>query len=133
MATPKFEYPATGAGATTTLEFTRGGFLRDVRVATANIAVEESETGDIQTKVLGDEKWEQTFTVQVPIADQGGDTADITKLANFVTDDIEWSSNGFYFTDTDGNEYFVKLLNQDLSYKPYVNYREYVLHLREVS
>ena len=131
MATPTFKYPDTSA-PTSTLEFTRGGFLQDTRVPTANCIVDESEDGDPQQMDLGDDKFNQTFTVQVPIATQAGNTADITKLDTFIRTTVNWAANPFYFTNADGTSYQVKCMNTALDYKPYPNYREYVLHLREV-
>ncbi len=132
MATPTWKYP-TVAAATSTLEFSRGGFLSDVRVPIANQISDETETGEIMAVSLGDDKYEQTFTCQVPKATQAGNEADTAKLLTFVSTTIGWSLRPFYYTNSDGTSYQVKLLNTDL--KPsnvYVNYYEYVFTLREV-
>ena len=132
MATPTWKYP-TVAGATATLSFSRGGFLKDVRVPIANQITDETEAGEIMSASLGDDKYEQTFTVQVPKATQTPPEADITTLLAFVSTTIGWAARPFWFTNSDSVSYLVKLLNTDL--KPsnvYVNYLEYVFTLREV-
>ncbi len=132
MATPTFKYPNTTA-PTVTLEFARGGFFNDTRDPIANQATDETESKEIMAVSLGADVYEQTFTVQVPKATQAGNAVDVAKLLSFVSTTIGWSLRTFFFTNSDGTSYEVKLLNADL--KPsnvYVNYYEYVLKLREV-
>lgn len=132
MATPTFKYPDTSA-PTTTLEFLRGGFNGDGRSPIGNVVTDESESGEIMQASLGDEKYEHTFTFQIPTATQAGNTADLAKLHTFVITTIAWAARSFYFTDGAGTSYQVKLLNTDLEpSKRFVSYNQYTFRFREV-
>lgn len=132
MAAPTWKYPDT-TSPTTTLEFPRGHFFDDDRYPSANQDIEETETREIMTTSHGDDIYEQTFTCQVPTATQSGDTVDVDKLTTFVTTTIGWALRAFYYTDSSGTSYRVKLLTNNLKpSKKYVNYNEYTFTLREV-
>lgn len=132
MATPTWKYPDTSA-PTSTLEFPRGGFLSDGRSPIGNVVTDESESGEPMQASLGSDKYEHTFTVQVPTTTQAGNTADVTKLHTFIQTTVGWMARTFYYTDSNSNSYAVKLMNTDLEpTRRLATHNQYVFRLREV-
>lgn len=132
MATPKWEYPATGA-VTSTLAFPRGGFINDGRSIVANVVKDESFAGEILQASVGADKGEHKFTCQVPTADPAnGNDVWVDDLLTFCSETIGWAARSFIFTDTFGDSFTVKLITAGLiPTKRHVNYNEYMFEFRE--
>lgn len=128
-----FKYPDT-TSPTSTLEFSRGEFTGDVPYYVGNQESDESEYGEILTKSYGNNYRVFPLTVQVPIATQSGNLVDKTKLETFINTTVNFTKRPFYYTDSNGTSYKVKLVDKSLKCdRDYVSYRQYKLTLREVE
>jgi hypothetical protein len=134
MADPTFKYPNTTA-PTTTIEFARGGFVDDVPDVNSLQDSDESDYGEILTRSRGTGYYETyPFTFIVPIADQGGNTADVLKITTFVKTTVAFSARPFYYTPRDSSTPIkVKIINNSIWKTNYPTYREGYLLLRKVD
>jgi len=133
MANPKWRYP-TVAAATSTLEFTYGDFMSDGESVIGNVLTDETQSGEIMQTSLGDDKTEHTFTCLVPTTDPAsGDLVYVGSLKTFISTTIGWAARTFYYTDSFGVSYAVKLLSTSVTpSKRHVNYNRYTFKFREV-
>ena len=134
MANPKFEYP-DATSPTTTIEFPRAEFQGDVAYPEPNQSSDTSQYGEIFTRTSGPTLDRVPLTAQVAIADQTGNTVDVTKLETFIKTTINFSSNPFYYTDSKSVVRKVKLINKDAlsPTNDYPSYRQYKFDMKEVE
>jgi hypothetical protein len=136
MADPKFEYPDTTT-PTTTIEFPRGGFRGDIPTGERefNQTKDSSQAGEIMTMSHGTNYRRFILNSDVAIADQGGNTADISGIDTFINTTINGTLNPFYYTPRDGATAFkVKLMNPNKIFvMEYVTYHRLRFEMIEVD
>lgn len=133
MATPKFEYPATGT-ATSTLEFTRGDLLQgDAPSLTGNVAVETSQYGEVFSRSMGADWTEIPFGFIVPVATQDGNEAYKATVETFIGTTVGWGARPFKYTDSGGVAHNVKCLSTRIWVGRWPNYMQGSLMLRTVE
>lgn len=124
-----FYYPDT---TTAVLTFSRAWFRGDDATPVSQVDRDESDSGELSAHAYGDGYVEHSLTVQVPKATQTAPAADVAQLKTFCQTTVQWSVNPFYYTDADGTQHTVKLMNSELRpEQDYVSYTQYKLILRE--
>ena len=134
MANPTFKYPDTTTPVAT-IEFERAEFQGDVTYKEANQISDTSMYGEILTHSRGTNLKIIPLTVQVPIADQDDNIADVTKLDTFINSTVNFTVTPFYFTDSNSVSTKVKIINKDAlePTEDFPSYRQFKIIMKEVE
>ncbi len=132
MATPTWKYP-TVAAATTTIEFSRGDFMRDTVGPVGNVDVVTSEYGEVFSRSMGADWVDIPFSFIASIASASGNEADKADVEAFLATVVGWAARPFYYTDRAGTSRKVKCISRNIWVKQYPLHLEGQVMLRTVE